>query len=216
MSITTKDLFNENNIEEALANLQFGTMIKEIRNSKDIDGLRLIEARYRQLYYSMFNEIIDDPRFKFTKRTRRPPRDPINAMISFGNTFLYNHIATEIYKSALDIRIGIIHATNSRNQTLNLDLADIFKPLIVDRAIFTLINKRMIDYEGSFVEREDGSVYLSQEGKRLFLQYLDNKMMQTIMENNKPISYNDRIRDEIRKIKEMIMSGGKYRPYKYY
>ena len=73
------------------------------------------------------------------KRTRRPPKDPLNAMISFGNTLLYQRIANEINRTSLDIRIGIIHAAGTRPESLNLDLADLFKPILVDRTIFTLI-----------------------------------------------------------------------------
>ena len=100
----------------------------------------LVEARARELYYRMINEIISNEDFHFTIRTKRPPKDPINALISFENVYLYNRIATEINKTSLDIRIGFVHFTTNRSQSLNLDLADIFKPIIVDRVIFSLIN----------------------------------------------------------------------------
>lgn len=88
-----------------------------------------------------------------------PPKDPINTLISFGNTYLYNRIATEIEKTSLDLRIGIVHSTTTRSRTLNLDVADIFKPIIVDRAIFTIINKRMISATEHFEKVENGGIY---------------------------------------------------------
>ena len=103
------------NLDKAV--ITFGQIIAELNRSKDTEGLMLLEARARQLYYSMFNEIMNEEDFVFTKRTRRPPRDALNAMISFGNTYLYNRIATEIRKSTLDIRIGF-HPRNDQPKSV--------------------------------------------------------------------------------------------------
>lgn len=107
--------------------------IVEMKQSKSVNQLLTIEARAKQKYLQTFDEMISDDRFKFDKRTRRPPLNEVNAMISFGNTFIYRRIANEIYRTALDIRIGFVHAANSRSESLNLDIAEIFKPIIVDR-----------------------------------------------------------------------------------
>ena len=176
----------------------------------------LVEARGRQLYYSMFNEIILQPGFAFTTRSRRPPKDALNALISFGNTYIYNRVASEIHKSALDIRIGFLHSTNSRAQTLNLDIAELFKPLVVDRAIFTLVNKRMIDPDTHFEPVDGGGVYLNREGKRIFINALDEKLYQKLTTQNKPVSYDTRIRDEVNALFRHVCYGEPYKPFKYY
>ena len=93
-------------------------------------------------------------------------------MISFGNTLLYTRFANAIYRSALDIRFGIIHNSYKRHESLNLDLADLFKPVLVDRTIFTLVNKNMINEIGDFERFEDNdwSKYvLYEKGKEYFL-----------------------------------------------
>ncbi len=192
------------------------TAIKdEINRAKDMTALLLTEARCRQSYYRMFNEIIHVPGFEFKERTKRPPRDPLNAMISFGNTILYNRIAMEIYKTSLDIRVGIVHSTNKRSQTLNLDVADLFKPILVDRTIFTLINRRVINIERDFERGEDGSVYFSNIGKRIFLGEFNRKLYQKLTENGRTISYDTKIKQELRKLANYFMHGEKYKPYKY-
>lgn len=89
-------------------------MIKQLNEAKSVTQLMTIEAQARQKYYRCFNWILDDKDFIFEKRTRRPPEDPLNAMISFGNTLLYQRIANEINRTSLDIRIGIVHAAGSR------------------------------------------------------------------------------------------------------
>ncbi|MGI6382014.1 MAG: type I-B CRISPR-associated endonuclease Cas1b, partial [Tissierellaceae bacterium] len=106
-----------------------------------IEELMAIEGNIRNEYYHCFNKIIKNPEFEFSIRSRRPPRDNINALISFGNSLLYTTILGEIYQTQLDPRIGYLHSTNERRFTLNLDIAEIFKPIIVDRTIFSLLNK---------------------------------------------------------------------------
>lgn len=193
----------------------FSEWITEMNEATDVPMLLTIEARARQLYYSLFHEIIDDPAFRFTKRTRRPPKDPLNALISFGNVFLYNRIAIEIQKTSLDIRIRFVHATNRRSQSLNLDIADLFKPLIVDRAIFTIINRHMIHASDHFEKTEDGGIYLNKEGKQIFINELENKVYQKQTEENQPRTYDTRIREEIHKIFRFVCYDEKYKPFKY-
>lgn len=194
---------------------KMSSYIKEINDSNSLECIMLVEARARELYYKMFNEIIKDNDFKFTTRTRRPPKDGLNALISFGNVYLYNRVATEINKTTLDIRIGFVHSVTNRNQSLNLDIADIFKPIIVDRTIFSIINLKMINYEKHFVKNEDGSIYLSSDGKRLFLNALSKKIYSKQTDNNHPINYETRIRNEISKVYRYVKYNEKYKPYKY-
>lgn len=195
---------------------------KEIRRLKttlkeacSVDELLTTEAHIRKLYYSCFNDILPDDDFYYRERSKRPPKDAINALISFGNVYMYNHIAREIYKSQLDIRIAYIHSPMHRNENLNLDLAELFKPIIVDRSIFTLINKRMID-ENIHFEKSGESVLLNKEGKRIFIEQLDSKMEQRIKSENRVITYRMLIRNEIKKLQNAIMKNAKYKPYKYY
>lgn len=193
---------------------QISTMIKELNEARDITQLMMIEARARQKYYSCFNYILENKKFRFEKRTRRPPRDPLNAMISFGNTLLYQKIANEINRTSLDIRIGIVHAAGSRQESLNLDLADLFKSIIVDRTIFTLVNRKMIDTT-DFVEVENDGVFISNRGKKLFIQEFERKLYQKIEIDNQKRSYEYVIRREIQKLKNFMETGEEYKPYKY-
>ncbi|MCL2320810.1 MAG: CRISPR-associated endonuclease Cas1, partial [Oscillospiraceae bacterium] len=123
---------------------EFDEFILKIEKCESLENLFLIEAQGKEEYFSRFNIFLKDDSFDFENRNRRPPKDPINALISFGNTILYQIIAREIYKTGLDIRISFMHSPNKRNESLNLDIADIFKPIIIDRVIFTMINKKII------------------------------------------------------------------------
>jgi len=94
----------------------------------------------------------------------------------------------EIYKTTLDIRIGYLHATNNRYESLNLDLADIFKPIIVDKIIFKVINKKIINKEIHFEKRDDG-VFLNEKRKKNY----DNR----ILFKNVRLSENKRFHDDL-------------------
>lgn len=148
--------------------------LKEVNEVIKVDDLMLIEARARQKYYMCFNQIIDEAGFAFTIRTKRPPKDAINAMISFGNTILYNRILSLIWRTGLDPRFGIVHASNRRSYSLNLDFADYFKPIIVDRVIFSLINHHQIKLKEHFEGVDQGGVYFNHVGKRMFIKAFEN------------------------------------------
>lgn len=199
-------------LKEAIERLS--GLIQKMNEAKDVNQLMTIEAQARQHYYRCFNWILEDEDFVFEKRTRRPPEDPLNAMISFGNTLLYQKIANEINRTSLDIRIGIVHAAGSRPESLNLDLADLFKPIIVDRTIFTLINRNMLDGE-DFVEVEKNGIYLSGKGKKQFIQEFERKLYQKIQIDGCDRTYDFVIKSEIQKLKKFIETGEKYKPYKY-
>lgn len=188
---------------------------KEIMTAKNHTELLLTEARIRELYYSCFNEILNDKRFEFLKRTKRPPKDNLNCLISFGNTLLYNYIAKEIYKTTLDIRIGYLHSSNNRYESLNLDLADIFKPIIVDKVIFKIINKKIINPKLHFEKRDNG-VFLNEIGKRIIIEEFYSKMLDSLKINDMRMSYDMIIRKEIYKLLNSIRYDVKYKAFKYY
>ncbi len=203
---------NSVELAEVIANIS--RFIQRLNEAPSINALMTIEAQARQQYYQAFNYILEDPDFIFRKRTRRPPEDPLNAMISFGNTLLYQRIANDINRTSLDIRIGIIHAAGSRPESLNLDLADLFKPIIVDRAIFTLINRKMLKRD-DFVEVENDGIYLSNSGKRTFIQEFENKLYQKITFDGGEHTYDYVVKTEIQHLKNYFERGDKYKPYKY-
>lgn len=164
--------------------LQIEEILQDLSSSKDITTCNTHEARARNLYYRAYSEIINNPKFTFIHRDRRPPKDPVNAMLSFGNTILYNKTRSLITRSRLDDRISFVHSsTTRRKNNLCLDLADIYKPIIVDRTVFTLINKHMITPELHFEPRETDAIYLNPEGRKLFVQHIQNKLATKITDD---------------------------------
>ena len=190
--------------------------ISQINCAETVNEMMLIEAKARQLYYMAFNKILENEEFHFIQRTRRPPKDAINACMSFGNTLLYSYFSNLIWRKGLDPRFGVVHASNKRYQSLNLDFADIFKPVIIDRIIFTMINKRMLTAGDDFEQIKDGGVYLSRQGKKTFLQTYEDKLNAKIIVKGKELSYRQIMDNEVQSYKNYVLRGERYRPYKYY
>lgn len=194
--------------------LDLGAYIKEMNETNDIDKLLLIEARARQKYYQCFNEILGEPDFYFKFQSRRPPKDEINALISFGNVYLYQELSQIIHGTSVDIRISFVHSALKRYENLNLDIADIFKPVIVDRVIFRVINKKMITSDEHFTKEND-VVFLNTEGKRIFIKELEWKMKQAVTVEGEQYTYERLLHREIHNLEQGILDNIKYKPFKY-
>lgn len=192
-------------------------LMQEEKGAEDVESLMLLEARIRGHYYGCINIILPRDDFTFEKRTRQPPLDPINSLISFGNTVLYRRIAKEIYKSRLDIRIGFLHATNRRWESLNLDVAEVFRPVIVDRTIFHLVNRHMLNEKLHFDYLDKGAVYLNQEGKKIFIAAFEDKWNdRTRQKDGVSRSYGELVRQEIHKLIRFFEKSEPYKAYKYF
>ncbi len=178
-----------------------------------VDALMAIEGNIHEVYYSAFDDIISSEDFSFGERSRRPPKNRINALISFGNSLMYTTVLSEIYKTHLDPRIGFLHATNFRRFSLNLDVAEIFKPIIVDRVIFTLLNKSLIKSE-HFDNKLQG-IYLRENGAKVFVQAFDERLKSTISHKTlgRNVSYRTLIRIELYKIEKHLMEEKEYEPF---
>ena len=137
-------------------------------------------------------------------------------MISFGNVFLYNEIAREIYKTPLDIRISFLHSAGRRYQSLNLDIAEIYKPIIVDRVIFSLINHHILSETAHFQTLDNGATYLNKEGKRIFLRYLRDKLQNVLSSHGRHVTYSQLIREDLYDLVSHLTDGTELKPFRYY
>ncbi|HAG08309.1 MAG TPA: subtype I-B CRISPR-associated endonuclease Cas1 [Desulfotomaculum sp.] len=198
-------------VTEPLASIE--KLMNGINDCGEIAALMAIEGNMRDYYYKSFDKIIGDPDFAFRERTRRPPKNYLNTLISFGNSIMYTICLSEIYKTHLDPRIGYLHTTNFRRFTLNLDVAEIFKPIIIDRLIFTLLGRKMITIND--FERDTEGVIIKEKGKKSFVEQLEEKLKTTIThrEIGRPISYRRLVRLELYKLEKHLMGEKEYQPF---
>lgn len=188
-------------------------LYKYIDNCDSVENLMAIEGNIRDQYFKCFNEILNKEDFMFNGRNRRPPQDRINALISFGNTLAYTAVLSEIYKTHLDPRIGYLHTTNFRRFTLNLDVAEIFKPILVDRLIFSLIGRNMLR-KNHFEKKLDG-ILLNDNGRRVFVEEWENRLRATIKHRQlgREVSYRRLIRMELYKLEKHLIGEQEFKPF---
>lgn len=186
---------------------------KKMNTASTVQELMGIEGRIRQHYYQSFNEILKQD-FTFEKRTKQPPRDPLNALISFGNSLCYTTVLGEIYKTPLDPTVSFLHEPSTRRFSLSLDLAEIFKPLIVDPVIIASINNRIIT--NKHFDDIDGMVFLNEEGKKKFIMEWENKLATSIQHRKlkRKVSYRHFIRLECYKLIKHFIGDERYKPLK--
>jgi CRISPR-associated protein Cas1 len=188
-------------------------LILKIDSTKEINELMGIEGNIRSDYYTSWNLIIN-PEIKFEKREKHPPTNPINALISFGNSLVYTTVLSEIYKTQLNPLISFLHEPGERRFSLSLDIAEIFKPLLTDRLIFSILNKKNI--QDKHFDKEMNFCYLSEEGRKIYLREYDERLKTTIKHRTlkKSVSYRHLIRLECYKIIKHIVEGKEYKPFK--
>lgn len=193
----------ENNVNEILKELNKTNKITEIMN---------VEGRIMSEYYSKFDEILPEE-FKMEGRSRQPPKNMINSLISFGNSMMYSTVLTEIYNTQLNPTISYLHEPFERRFSLSLDLSEIFKPIFVDRLIFYLVNKKMIRKED--FNQELNCCLLNDSGRNKFIKEYNKRLKKTIKHKdlNKKVSYQRLIRLEAYKLKKHILGIKKYNPF---
>lgn len=188
-------------------------LISKIELTNDVQELMGIEGNIRSNYYTSWNLIVD-PEINFEKRQKHPPSNPINALISFGNSLVYTSVLSEIYKTQLNPLISFLHEPGERRFSLSLDIAEIFKPLLSDRLIFSLLNKKQI--QDKHFSKELNKCYLTEEGRKIFLKEFDEKLKTTIQHRQlkKSVSYRHLIRLECYKIIKHLLEEKEYKPFK--
>lgn len=187
---------------------------KQIYVTSSIAELMGIEGQIRQRYYEAFNEIIQD--FEMGMRTKQPPHNEVNALISFGNMMCYTLCLRAINQTQLNPTISYLHTPGERRYSLALDIAEIFKPIIVDRVIFKLLNRR--ELQEKHFDRKLNKCSLNTVGKKIFVKALDDKLQETIQHRSlhRSVSYKHLIKLECYKLVKHLLAIEEYKPFKMY
>ena len=186
----------------------------KIMTARDIPTLMGTEGAIRAIYYAAWPLILSASWANFTKRVKRPPDNPINALISFGNSMCYTLALGEIYRTPLSPLISFLHEPGDRRYSLSLDLAEIFKPILCDRIIFKLINNGELNQK--HFDEKLNFCYLKESGRKIFMQEWDERLKQTIEHRNlgRKVSYRRLVRLECYKLQKHIMGIENYEPFK--
>lgn len=183
-----------------------------IDKSLEIDELMGIEGISRKNYYDAFNLIIND--FVMGDRSKQPPLNEVNSLISFGNMMCYTECLRAINQTQLNPTISFLHAPGDRRYSLALDIAEIFKPLLVDRTIFKVLNKGMLKKTDFDVKLN--RVILKDSAKKKFIETYENRLSETIEHRSlkRRVSYKQLIKLECYKLAKHILNIQEYKPFK--
>lgn len=187
-------------------------LMDKLPGCDDVGELMGIEGNIRQTYYDAFDVIANH--FEMGIRTRRPPENELNALISFGNMICYTACLGQIYHTQLDPTISFLHEPGYRRFSLALDLAEIFKPILVDRLIFRLVNKRQLQKDD--FDPKVNRIVLKNRGRKTFVKAWEERLGETIKHRKlgRNVSYKHLIRLECYKLTKHLLDIEPYQPFK--
>ena len=185
-----------------------------LADAKAVDEIMGIEGNIRQAYYAAFDIILDD--FNMGARTKQPPENEVNALISFGNMMCYTETLRAVHQTQLNPTISFLHTPGERRFSLCLDISEIFKPIIVDRVIFKVLNKHALST--SPFDKTLNKGLLNEKGKKIFVKAMEERYDETFRHRSlgRNVSYKHLIKLECYKLLKDILGIEEYKPFKMY
>ena len=191
---------------------RINNLAEGISGTTEIDELMGLEGNIRMSYYEAFDLILND--FQMEGRSKQPPQNEVNALISFGNMMCYSQCLRAIHQTQLNPTISYLHTPGERRYSLCLDLSEIFKPVIVDRIIFKVLNKKEI--QEKHFDKKLNRCLLNEEGRKIFVRNFDEKLNETIPHRKlgRSVSYKHLIKLECYKLCKHLLEIEEYKPLK--
>ena len=191
----------------------FYAEVENLNNEANIFSLMCLEGELWARFYSTFKYFLPED-FILNKRVKRPPDNPINALISFGNTLIYAKTISAIYRTHLDQRISYLHEPAETRFSLSLDMSEVFKPIIVFRTIFDLVNNRKIQVAKHF-ERNLNYCLLNDKGRQIFISAFEGRIESSFKHPilKKYTSYQTAIKLDCYKLIKYILEGKEFVPF---
>ena len=187
--------------------------IRLVEQSKDVKELMAYEGEVWMRFYADFKDCLPED-FVMNKRVKRPPDNPINALVSFGNTLLYTKTISAIYQTHLDQRISFLHEPSEGRFSLSLDLSEVFKPVIVFRTIFDLVNNHRLQVEKHF-EKNVNYCILNEEGRKIFVKAFEERM-ESVFEHSRlkrKVTYRTALKLDCYKLIKNILEDKEFVPF---
>lgn len=188
--------------------------IEKIDKAEDIPQLMQVEGDIWQQFYGTFQYILPED-FVMNKRVKRPPDNPINALVSFGNSLLYTKTVTAIYHTHLDQKISFLHTPAERRYSLSLDISEVFKPILTFKTIFELVNKKKLKVDKHF-ERKVNYCLLNEEGRKIFVEAFEQRL-DSVFEHphlKRKVSYKQAIKLDCYKLIKTILEDKPFVPFR--
>lgn len=191
--------------------IEIEKIIGQCKN-QSVEILLLLEAQAKKIYFSSFDIILEKEKFHFEKRSKNPPQNEINALLSYGYSLLYANYLSVIDRSRLISHISFVHSLTKCSESLQFDLADILKPVLVDRLVLSLCRHKSLKKE--YFDYKSDRCYLNKDGAKFFIEKYENYLLKTIKINNRYYSYRNLISREVHLLSNYIAKEtNDYKPY---
>lgn len=166
----------------AHARTRLRRILDKLLGESDLDTLRGLEGEAAQAYFGVFDHMIrvDNPSLRFRSRSRRPPRDCVNALLSFVYTLLTHDCRSALETVGLDPSVGFLHTDRPGRPSLALDLAEEFRPFFADRLVLSLLNLRQVS-DGDFAQFDSGAVQLAEGARKIVLTAYQSRKKDELM-----------------------------------
>lgn len=184
-----------------------------LQKNLNIKQVLFIEGEMWRRFYESFKFFLPET-FLVNKRVKRPPDNPMNALISFGNSVLYSKTVSQIYRTHLNQTISFLHEPAERRFSLSLDLSEVFKPIIVYRTIFDNVNNRKLSVEKHF-DKKLNYAMLNESGRKIFIQSLEQRFDSVVNhpQLKRKVSMETAIRLDAYKLIKCVLEGKNFRPF---
>lgn len=181
--------------------------------ANDIKQIMQVEGETWQRFYGEFKHILPED-FVMNKRVKRPPDNPINALISFGNTLLYGKTIAIIYNTHLDQRISFLHEPSEGRFSLSLDISEAFKPIIVFKTIFDLVNNKRLQVAKHF-DKKVNYCLLNEDGRKIFITAFEERLESVFMHSKlkRKVTYRTAIKLDCYKLIKFILEDKEFKPF---
>jgi CRISPR-associated protein Cas1 len=186
---------------------------KFLAKSLTINKTMFIEGQIWLKFYDSFNHFLPDD-FLVNKRVKRPPDNPMNALISFGNTLLYTKTISSIYHTHLNQTISFLHSPREGRFSLSLDLSEAFKPIIVYKTIFDLVGKKRLQVTKHF-DKSLNYALLNEDGKKIFIDAFETRLNETFMHPKlkRKVTYKQCLKLDGYKLIKFIVEKKDFKPF---
>ncbi|NEO99589.1 MAG: CRISPR-associated endonuclease Cas1 [Symploca sp. SIO2E9] len=181
----------------------------------NLDTLRGYEGIAAARYFPAFGKLITNADFKFCLRNRQPPTDPVNSLLSFGYTLLFNNVLGFIIAEGLSPYLGNFHYGEKPKPYLAFDLMEEFRSSIVDGLVLKIIHKYLIKPQDFDIVPSTGGIYLNQSARRVFLKQFETRMNEEISHPDlvSKVTYRHAIQLQVRRYKRSLLSGVAYEAF---
>lgn len=189
--------------------------IAALAQTEDLDVMRGHEGAAARLYFGALGQLMTHPGFSLTERSRRPPKDPVNSLLSFGYTLLFNNVLSLILAEGLNPYLGNLHRSERKEMHLAFDLMEEWRSPIVDSLVMWLVNSKILRPTDFTFPNAEGGVYLEPGARRVFLKHFEDRITEGVSHPavQPAVTYRRAIQLQIQRYKACLQDSKPYEPF---